>query len=115
MGRAVRRKPDPLHGIASIQNNQQGDGIMTSTTTILGGLTLVATAAMFASQGASEAVKSPPEYFVTAEGDNAHLWVREGTSLRVVGHGTCKDCPLDADHDHKEGDGHDHPEPGAKK
>lgn len=88
---------------------------MTITTTTLGGLALIATAALFTNQGASEPVKSTPEYFVTAEGDNAHLWVREGTTLRVVGHGTCKDCPLDGDHEHKEDDGHDHAKPGAKK
>lgn len=88
---------------------------MTIATTTLGGLALIAAAALFTNQGASEPVKSTPEYFVTAEGDNAHLWVREGTTLRVVGHGTCKDCPLDADHEHKEGDGHDHAQPGAKK
>ena len=88
---------------------------MTVTATTLGGLALFATAALFTTQGASEPVKSATEYFVTAEGDSAHLWVREGTSLRVVGHGTCKDCPLDGDLEHKEGDGHDHTKPGAKK
>ena len=88
---------------------------MTITTSTLGGLALIATAALFTNQGASEPVKSTPEYFVTAEGDSAHLWVREGTTLRVVGHGTCKDCPLDEGHEHEEGDGHDHAKPGAKK
>ena len=88
---------------------------MTITTTTLGGLALIATAALFTNQGASEPVKSTPEYFVTAEGDSAHLWVREGTTLRVVGHGTCKDCPLEEGHEHEEGDGHDHAKPGAKK
>ena len=88
---------------------------MTIIASTLGGLALFATAAIFTTQGASEPVKSAPEYFVTAEGDSAHLWVREGTSLRVVGHGTCKDCPLGEGHEHKEGDGHDHPKPGTKK
>ncbi|MCK6570157.1 hypothetical protein L6V77_03500 [Myxococcota bacterium] len=88
---------------------------MTMTTTTLGGLALIATAALFTNQGASEPVKSTPEYFVTAEGDSAHLWVREGTTLRVVGHGTCKDCPLDEGHEHEEGDGHDHAKPDVKK
>lgn len=88
---------------------------MTITATTLGGLALVATAAILTNQSDSEPVKSAPEYFVTAEGDNAHLWVREGTNLRVVGHGACKDCPLDEDHEHKEGDGHDHAKPGTKK
>jgi hypothetical protein len=40
--------------------------------------------------------------------------VREGNGLRVVGHGTCKDCPLDAEGEHKEGDGHDHGKPAKK-
>lgn len=85
---------------------------MTLSNSILGGLALASTAALFTTQ--SEPVKSAPEYFVTAEGDNAHLWVREGNNLRVVGHGTCKDCPLDAEGEHKEGDGHDHGKPAKK-
>jgi hypothetical protein len=88
---------------------------MTTTATTFGSLALFATAALWSTQGASEPVKSPPEYFVTAEGDSAHLWVREGTNLRVVGHGTCKDCPLDEEHEHKDGDGHDHAKPGERK
>lgn len=87
---------------------------MTLSTSILGGIALVSTAALFTTQGASEPVKSAPEYFVTAEGDDAHLWVREGSALRVVAHGTCKDCPLHADHDHKEGEPHDHDKPAKK-
>lgn len=87
---------------------------MNISTSILGGLALVSTAALFAPQGASEPIKSAPEYFVTAEGDNAHLWVREGTNLRVVGHGSCKNCPRDGEGGHTEGDGHDHGKPGGK-
>lgn len=88
---------------------------MTLSNSILGGLALASTAAFFTTQGASEPVKSAPEYFVTAEGDNAHLWVREGNNLRVVGHGTCKECPLESEHEHREGDAHDHEKPGSKK
>ena len=84
---------------------------MTLHASILG-LAIVSSAALFATQGASEPVKSAPEYFVTAEGDNAHLWVREGVNLRVVGHGVCKDCPLGHGHEHKSGDDHEH---GKKK
>lgn len=87
---------------------------MTLSNSILGGLALVSTAALFTTQGASQPVKSASEYFVTAEGDGAHLWVREGNALRVVGHGTCKECPLHAEGAHKEGDGHDHDKPGKK-
>ena len=72
---------------------------------------------LFAQPGAAQPVKSATEYFVTGEGDSAHLWVREGTNLRVVGHGECKmGCPWDKDdHDHKEGDGHDHGKEAPKK
>jgi hypothetical protein len=87
---------------------------MNLTHSMLGGLALASAAALFTTQGASEPVKSTPEYFVTAEGDHAHLWVREGNALRVVGHGTCKDCPLDAPGEHTEGDGHDHDHPEKK-
>lgn len=37
-----------------------------------------------------------------------HLWVREGTNLRCVGHGECKAHGDHEGHEHKEGDGHDH-------
>jgi len=87
---------------------------MNLSTVILGSIALASTGAFLTTQGASEPVRSAPEYFVTAEGDNAHLWVREGNNLRVVGHGTCKSCPLDAEGAHGHGDGHDHEKPGAK-
>lgn len=35
-------------------------------------------------------VPSVTEYFVTGEGDTAHLWIRDGSDLRCVGHGKCK-------------------------
>ncbi len=84
-----------------------------------GGVTLTALAAILMGQGANQPVRSEPQYFVTADGDEAHLWVREGTAIRVVGHGTCKEC-AEKGHDHKEGehkegDGHDHGKPAPKK
>ncbi|GDX98684.1 hypothetical protein LBMAG48_10880 [Phycisphaerae bacterium] len=81
------------------------------------GIALTALAGMLMGQGASQPVKSEPQYFVTADGDGAHLWVREGTALRVVAHGECKECAAKGhdDHDHKEGDGHDHAKPAPKK
>lgn len=82
------------------------------------GVGLTALAAVMMGQGASQPVKSEPQYFVTADGgDTAHLWVREGTSIRVVAHGECKECAAKGhdDHDHKEGDGHDHAKPAPKK
>lgn len=82
------------------------------------GVGITALAAVMMGQGASQPVKSEPQYFVTADGeDGAHLWVREGTSLRVVAHGECKECKAKGhdDHDHKEGDGHDHAKPAKSK
>jgi hypothetical protein len=81
------------------------------------GVGLTALAAVMMGQGASQPVKSEAQYFVTADGDEAHLWVREGTSIRVVAHGECKECAAKGhdDHDHKEGDGHDHAKPAPKK
>lgn len=78
---------------------------------LLAGASLTATAALLMGQGANQPVKSEAQYFVTAEGDNAHLWVREGTNLRVVGHGQCTKCPLDHNDDH----GHDHGKSAPKK
>lgn len=85
---------------------------MTHASYALAGLALLTTTSIFAVQGASEPVKSPTEYFVTSEGDAAHLWVREGVTLRVVGHGACKECAAKSHDGHTEGDGHDH---GKKK
>ncbi len=74
------------------------------------GVGLTAFAAIMMGQGANQPVKSEPQYFVTPDGEGAHLWVREGTTLRVIGHGECKECKAKGHdhHDHKEGDGHDH-------
>ena len=88
---------------------------MNRSLSIAAGLALVATTLAFAAQGASEPVRSAPVYFVTAEGDVAHLWVREGATLRVVGHGACRNCPHADGHVHKEGDGHEHARAGAKQ
>ena len=51
-------------------------------------------------QPAAQPVKSETQYFVTGDGDDAHLWVREGTNLRCVGHGECKAHGDHAGHDH---------------
>ena len=70
------------------------------------GVALTAAAALLMGQGANTPVKSEPQYFVTADGDGAHLWVREGTALRVVAHAECKECQAKGhghdDHDHKD-------------
>ena len=68
------------------------------------GVGLTALVGALMGQGASQPVKSETQYFVTGEADEAHLWVREGTDLRCVGHGEC----AAHQHDHQEGDGHDH-------
>lgn len=57
---------------------------------------------LMAQSGQTPPARSESQYFVTGEGDEAHLWVREGTKLRCLGHGECKA------HAHKQGDGHDH-------
>lgn len=84
---------------------------------VASGVVITAFAAILMGQGASQPVKSETQYFVTADGDEAHLWVREGTAIRVVGHGECKECAAKGhDHgDHKEGDGHDHGKTPPKK
>lgn len=84
---------------------------MTKTMSAVALLAVLATTLAFTNQGASQPVKSAPEYFVTSDGDAAHLWVREGTTLRVVGHGECKECAAHKGHEgheHKEGEAHDH-------
>ena len=78
------------------------------------GVALTALAGVLMGQGASQPVKSAAEYFVTGEGDAAHLWVREGAGLRCVGHGACAAHNHDDAHDHKEGDAHDHAKPAGK-
>ncbi len=75
---------------------------------LIAGAAAMAFAGLLMGQGASQPVKSEPQYFVTADGEGAHLWVREGVNLRVVAHGKCKECEDHGHDDHKEGDGHDH-------
>lgn len=58
---------------------------------------------LMAQTGQSPPTRSDPQYFVTGDEDFAHLWVREGTKLRCLGHGECK-----AHAGHKQGDEHDH-------
>ena len=82
---------------------------------VVAGVGLTALAAIMMGQGASQPVKSEPQYFVTADGEGAHLWVREGTALRVVGHGECKECKAKGHDDHDQGDGHDHTKDAPKK
>lgn len=79
----------------------------------LSGAGLAALAGLLMGQGASQPVKSEAQFFVTADGEGAHLWVREGTTLRVVGHGECKECAAHShdDHGHKDGDDHGHDAP----
>lgn len=78
---------------------------------LVAGVGLTALAGVLMGQGASQPVRTETQYFVTGEGDEAHLWVREGTNLRCVGHGEC----AAHQHDHEEGDGHDHGKEPPKK
>ncbi|MFZ4576537.1 MAG: hypothetical protein ACOYN0_19300 [Phycisphaerales bacterium] len=84
---------------------------------VVAGVVVTAFAGMLMGQGANQPVKSEAQYFVTADGEGAHLWVREGATLRVVAHGACKECEAKGHegHDHKEGDGHDHSKDAPKK
>ena len=81
---------------------------------LVAGIALTSVAAVLMGQGANQPARSEPQYFVTADGEGAHLWVREGTTLRVVGHGECKECANKGHDDHKDGDGHDHDKPAKK-
>ena len=81
---------------------------------LVAGVALTSVAAVLMGQGANQPARSEPQYFVTADGEGAHLWVREGTTLRVVGHGECKECATKGHDDHKDGDGHDHDKPAKK-
>ncbi len=83
----------------------------TLTVGVAGGLGLAVLAGVLMGQGASQPVRTETQYFVTGEGDGAHLWVRDGAGLRCVGHGEC----AAHGHDHKEGDGHDHGKDAPKK
>lgn len=70
---------------------------------VFAGVGLTALGAVMMGQSASQPVlQSDRQYFVTGEGGEVHLWVREGVNLRCVGHGECNTH----EHDHKEGQGH---------
>ncbi|MBX3392759.1 MAG: hypothetical protein KF787_08935 [Phycisphaeraceae bacterium] len=77
------------------------------------GLTVVAAAMM--GQGAARSGPADTQYFVTANDGEAHLWLREGNTLKMVAHGECAECEAKGHdgHGHKEGDGHDHAKPAA--
>ncbi len=83
----------------------------TAALSFVAGVSLTTFGALLMGQGANQPVKSETQYFVTGEHDASHLWVREGTKLRCVGHGEC----AAHEHDHKEGDGHDHAQEKPKK
>lgn len=78
---------------------------------LVAGVGIASLTALMMGQGASQPVKSETQYFITGEHDEAHLWVREGSNLRCIGHGECKAHQ----HDHKDGDGHDHGKEAPKK
>ena len=63
--------------------------------------------------GIGDPDRSETEYFVTGEGDAAHLWIREGSALRCIGHGKCK-TQGDRKQDEHKHDGHDRGKDKAK-
>jgi hypothetical protein len=81
---------------------------------VAGAAVTVAAAAMMG-QGAAQRGPADTQYFVTADDGEAHLWLREGNTLKMVAHGECADCKGKGEdgHGHKEGDGHDHSKPAA--
>lgn len=81
---------------------------------VAGAATTTAVAAMMG-QGAAQRGPADTQYFVTADDGEAHLWLREGNTLKMVAHGKCPECKAKGhdDHDHKDGDGHDHGKPAA--
>lgn len=85
------------------------NGRVLATVIIIGIAAASIAGSLMAQTGQAPPARTEPQYFVTGEGDEAHLWVREGTKLRCLGHGECK-----AHAGHKPGDGHDHEKDHAK-
>ncbi len=91
-----------------------------SSNTLLGlaaGVVLAAGAGILMGQGANQPVRSETQYFVTSEGHDVHLWVREGAEVRCVGHGECLEFE---GHEHgeeqgEEHEGHDHAAPATPR
>lgn len=113
--RARRPNASPQHGLRHESVSPKRSNMQTSRSKnlivgLVGGISIATFAAVLMGQGASQPVRSEPQYFVTGEADEAHLWVREGASLRCVGHGECSAHAHEDDHghDHEESDGHDH-------
>lgn len=66
---------------------------------LVAGAVLTAVAGVLMGQATAQTSSPYPEYFVTASGVKATLWLREGTTLRAVGHGQDveeKDIPKEA-------------------
>lgn len=77
---------------------------------LIAGTALTVAAAAMMGQGAAQRGPADTQYFVTADDGEAHLWLREGNTLKMVAHGECTECKAKGGdgHGHKEGDGHDH-------
>ncbi len=82
---------------------------------LIAGVGLTAALAAMMGQGAAQRAPADTQYFVTADDGEAHLWLRDGNTLKMVAHGECTECKAKGDdgHGHKEGDGHDHGKPAA--
>lgn len=82
---------------------------------LIAGVGLTAALAAMMGQGAAQRAPADTQYFVTADDGEAHLWLRDGNTLKMVAHGKCDQCAGKEDdgHGHKEGDGHDHAKPAV--
>lgn len=82
---------------------------------LVAGAALTFAAAAMMGQGAAQRGPADTQYFVTADDGEAHLWLREGNTLKMVAHGACAECKAEGEdgHGHDDGDGHDHGRPAA--
>ncbi len=53
------------------------------------GFGAAAVTGMLMGQVPNRAARPATEFFVTGDGNKAHLWERDGAALRCIGHGTC--------------------------
>lgn len=90
---------------------------------LIAGSALTVFAGAMMGQGAARPAPADTQYFVTADDGEAHLWLREGSTIRMVAHGTCDQCAGIGDdghgdddgHAHDDRDGHDHATPAVRK
>jgi len=64
---------------------------------LIAGVGLTASLAAMMGLGAAQRSPADTQYFVTADDGEAHLWLREGNSLKFVAHGECAECKAKGD------------------